>query len=169
MSEASGLSCPQCAQSDQLIRVVDLPADSPVQVARPAQPRIPGSPFGCRNTILVTLIALTASIAIAGLAQLGAPPSSSAIGDLRPGDTAVFTGILAFMVLFVGLFSVLVWREMRNQAMMRLRVTEWHIASERRTKLQYCARCQVVFRPGGRAVAPSQADLLLYEEHEKEP
>lgn len=164
MTEASGATCPQCHRSDATRRVADLPPDSPVRVARPKPPIIPANPFGCLPFLLVTLGAVTAAIAIGGLAQLTAQPAASPIGDLRPGDTAVFTGIMAFMVVFVGLFSILVWRQNRNGRAVTAKMVAWHEASERYTALSYCANCNIAFLPDRAARVPAeQADLLLYQ------
>jgi hypothetical protein len=164
MSEARGMACPQCNRSDATRRIADLPPDGPVRVTRPTPPIIPANPFGCLPFLLVTLGAITTAIAIGGLAQLTAQPASSPIGDLRPGDTAVFTGIMAFMLAFVGFFSILVWRQNRNGRAVTAKMVAWHEATERYAALSYCEHCHVAFLPGQTARVPAdQADLLLYQ------
>lgn len=157
--------CPQCQRADTVVRVAELPADGPVRLTTPVAPKMPHTQFGCASISLVLFgaIFLAALIGtLVGLSDAGASPTT---GDVRPGDSAVFTGIIVFMISFVGFFSILVWRQVRGDVTLQQRTALWQGALARRNQIQYCSSCGVVFAPNSRTPVPAaQADLLLYDE-----
>jgi hypothetical protein len=123
------------------------------------------SQFGCISISLVLFGAIflaTLVGALVGLSDAGASPIA---GDVRLGDSAVFTGVTVFMIAFVGFFSILVWRQVRGDVIVQQRTAIWQGALARRNELQYCSNCGVVFAPSSKKPVPAaQADLLLYDE-----
>jgi hypothetical protein len=113
---------------------------------------------------LVGIAAVATAAVLGALAELKAAPATSAIGDLRPGDTAVFTGVLVFMIAFAGYFGILVWRQARGDLMLKQRTAQWQQAVARYEQLEHCSRCNIVFLPGqSKPVRADQAELLFYE------
>jgi hypothetical protein len=164
MSEANQYICPECHNTQGLVFANELPADNPVQAKRPIAPKVPAASLGCIPVVLVSLGALIAAALIGGLVQLNTPVTTTPNGDLRVGDSGTFSGILVFMVVFVALFSILVWRQTRNDRLLQNRMIIWRAATERYEALLYCPACQRVFAPGtSQSVPIGQAELLLYQ------
>lgn len=157
---AEPVVCPTCGKSETNLRIADLPENGPVRIKAPHAPTIKRSAFGCMPLTLITLGSILAAVVIGGIAQINAVSTTN---DLRPGDTAVFTGILVLMIVFVGLFSVLTWRQVRADTTLRLQLGEWRTAVDRHEQLHYCTTCQTVSLPNSpRTVPVDQAELLLY-------
>lgn len=165
MSQNSPFACPQCNRADTVVRVADLPADGPVQVGKPAPPKMPHTQFGCASISLVLFGAIFVAAAVGTLVGLSDAGASLTTGDVRAGDSAVFSGIIVFMIAFVGFFSILVWRQVRGDVALQQQTAIWQGAQARRNEMQYCSNCGVVFAPNSRTPVPAaQADLLLYDE-----
>jgi len=128
------------------------------------------SQFGCVSISLVLFGATFVAALIGTLVGLSDAGASPTAGDVRLGDSAVFTGVTVFMIAFVGFFSILVWRQVRGDVTLQQRTAIWQGALDRRNVLQYCSNCGVVFAPSSRKPVPAaQADLLLYDERGSPP
>lgn len=165
--------CPQCGQNDQVRRVSDLVRDEPEsplaqKLAAPRSPQ-PVAVIGCATSFFVTMISLSAAILATGLADLTATaPRTSLLFGVR--DTSVFTGIITFLFVFVGVHAMFVWRQARASRYFRRAFTAWHRASERWQQLSYCSRCDGVFLPGQASLTPvDQVQMLLYARRPPQP
>lgn len=165
--------CPQCGLNDQVRRVSDLVRDEPEsplaqKLAAPRSPQ-PVAVIGCATSFFVTMISLSAAILATGLAELTATaPRTGLLFGVR--DTSVFTGIITFLFVFVGVHAMFVWRQARASRYFRRAFTAWHRASERWQQLHYCSRCNGVFLPGEASLTPvDQVQMLLYARRPPQP
>jgi hypothetical protein len=136
--------CPQCGQNDMVRRVsaiVQEDPESPLaqKLAAPRSPR-PVPAIGCATLFFGTMVSISAAIFAVGLTELTATaPRTSLLFGVR--DTSVFTGIITFLFVFVGVHGMFVWRQARLNRIFRRAFVAWHRASERWQQLFYCARC----------------------------
>lgn len=158
--------CPQCGQTDEVCRVSDLVHDEPdsllaQKLAAPRSPR-PAAVIGCATSFFATMVSISAAIFATGLTELtSSAPRTNLLFGVR--DTSVFTGIITFLFVFVGVHAMFVWRQARASRYFRRAFSAWHHASERWQQLYYCARCNGVFLPGQTALTPvEQVQMLLY-------
>lgn len=158
--------CPQCAQSDMTRPVSAIVRDEPGSplATKLAPPRSPGAAttLGCATLFFAAMIGISAAMLATALADVTstAPRGSLPLG-LR--DVSVFTGIVTFLFVFVGVYAVFVWRQARADAQLRKAIVAWHRASERWQQLYHCARCDGVFIPGQPSLTPvDQALMMLY-------
>lgn len=167
------LCCPQCGQHDRVRRASDIVQNEPEsalaqQLAAPKSPR-PVEAIGCATSFFATMVSISAAIFATGLTELtSSAPRTALLFGVR--DTSVFTGIITFLFVFVGVHAMFVWRQARASRYFRRAFTAWHRASERWQQLHYCTRCNGVFLPGQTSLAPlDQAQMLLYARRSPQP
>ncbi len=158
--------CPQCGQNDMVrpvSAIVQEEPESPLaqKLAAPRSPR-PVPEIGCATLFFGTMVSISAAIFAVGLTELTATaPRTSLLFGVR--DTSVFTGIITFLFVFVGVHGMFVWRQARLNRIFRRAFVAWHRASERWQQLFYCARCDGLFLPGQTTLTPvDQMQTLIY-------
>ncbi len=158
--------CPQCGQTDEVRRVSDLVHDEPdsplaQKLSAPRSPR-PAAVIGCATSFFAAMVSISAAIFATGLTELtSSAPRTSLLFGVR--DTSVFTGIITFLFVFVGVHAMFVWRQARASRYFRRAFSAWHRASERWQQLHYCDRCNGVFLPEETSLTPvEQVQMLLY-------
>lgn len=158
--------CPQCGQHDMVRRVAEIVQDEPEsplaqKLAAPHAPR-PVPAIGCATLFFNTMVSISTAIFAIGLTELTTTaPRTSLLFGVR--DTSVFTGIITFLLVFVGVHAMFVWRQARLSRIFRRAFVAWHRASERWQQLSYCARCDGVFLPGQTTLTPvEQMQMLIY-------
>ncbi|MGB9754055.1 MAG: hypothetical protein C0183_20865 [Roseiflexus castenholzii] len=158
--------CPQCGQNDMVRRVSNLVQDEPgsplaQKLAAPRSPR-PAAVLGCATSFFAAMVSISAAILATGLTELtSTAPRTGLLFGVR--DTSVFTGIITFLFVFVGVHAMFVWRQAQASRFFRRSFTAWHRASERWQQLHYCLRCDGVFLPGQSSLTPvDQVQMLLY-------
>lgn len=160
--------CPQCAQHDKtrlVSEIVRTDTGTPLATTL-AAPRSPGTAnaLGCATLFFSAMIAISVSIVIAAVTDFA---STGPRGDLAFGvrETSAFTGVIAFMFVFVGVYGFFVWRQAQMDTRLRKAIFYWHRASERWQQLYHCARCDGVFIPGQPTLTPpAQVNTILYAE-----
>ncbi|MDW8213177.1 MAG: hypothetical protein RMJ55_06455 [Roseiflexaceae bacterium] len=166
-------ACPQCGQNDMVRRVSDLVREEPdstlaQRLAAPRSPQ-PAAVIGCATSFFATMVSISAAIFATGLTELtSSAPRTSLLFGVR--DTSVFTGIITFLFVFVGVHAMFVWRQARASRYFRRAFAAWHRASERWQQLHYCMRCDGVFLTGQASLTPvEQVQMLLYARRPPQP
>jgi hypothetical protein len=149
-------ACPNCAKVDQ-VRAVPAAAADPAlahKLAVPASPRHHGRDLGCGALLISSLAGFGAGTFVGILAML----TGLDVANRQSGvaDAGIFSAILVFMVVFVGVYAAFVWRQARADTLLRRRVIGWHQARDRWEQLAYCARCDGVFLPGQARLVPAE-------------
>ncbi|MDW8234360.1 MAG: hypothetical protein RMJ54_16390 [Roseiflexaceae bacterium] len=138
------------------------------RLAAPRSPQ-PAAVMGCATSFFATMVSIGAAIFATGLTELtSSAPRTSLLFGVR--DTSVFTGIITFLFVFVGVHAMFVWRQARASRYFRRAFVAWHRASERWQQLHYCARCDGVFLSGQTSLTPvDQVRMLLYARRPPQP
>jgi hypothetical protein len=61
---------------------------------------------------------------------------------LNAGDTRIYSGIATFIVGMFALFSVFVWRQARNDTVLKKKLVMWHQQKLRYESEYYYPHCQ---------------------------
>lgn len=183
-------ACPQCGRSDRLRRVRELvdqaataaPQEGAThrridhgtvlagQLHAPLRPRWASrSRVGCTVLLISTVIAVVVAV-VGGLAAamfFGNYYADAA--QLSPRETAVYAGIILFMLSFAAVFFLAFFVQQRREGeQLRQRMSDWKRAMQRWEHLHYCERCESVYIPALGTWRPvSQMRELLYE-HDNE-
>lgn len=138
--------CPQCAAPLQTVQQVATHPDTAADVRAalalaplPAQRRSGG--LGCMSVILSTAVAFAAAVVIGGISQFTLGTDYPAPG-YRFGEAAVFSGVAAFIIVMVAMFSVFVWRQANYDRIYKQTVVTWYIAKTAYENDLYCTACQ---------------------------
>jgi hypothetical protein len=91
--------------------------------------------------VLSFSLAVAASVIIGGVAELTIGTNFPAQG-LKVGDTGIYTGVATFIVGMTALFSVFVWRQARNDTILKKKLVVWHQQKLRYESEYYCPQCQ---------------------------
>jgi hypothetical protein len=97
--------------------------------------------LGCVTLLLSFSIAMAASVIIGGIAELTIGTNFPAQG-LKAGDTGIYTGWRTFIVGMTALFSLFVWRQARNDTILKHKLVVWHQQKLRYDSDYYCPHCQ---------------------------
>lgn len=138
--------CPQCQNP---LTPMALAANDPAIPAEQRQALVlptPPSPqqsggLGCVTLLLSFSLAVAASVIIGGVAELTIGTNFPAQG-LKVGDTGIYTGVATFIVGMTALFSVFVWRQARNDTILKKQLVVWHQQKLRYESEYYCPQCQ---------------------------
>lgn len=131
--------CPQCQSP---LTSVALAANDPaIPVAQRQGLALPAPPspqqsggLGCVTLVLSFSLAVAAPVIIGGVAELTIGTNFPAQG-IKVGDTGIYTGVAIFIVEMTALFSVFVWRQARNDTVLKNKLI--YVAQ---TKTTICAR-----------------------------
>jgi len=107
---------------------------------QPPSPQQSGG-LGCVTLLLSFSLAVAASVIIGGVAELTIGTNFPAQG-LKVGDAGIYTGIATFIVAMTALFSVFVWRQARNDTILKKKLVMWHQQKLRYESEYYCPQCQ---------------------------
>ena len=138
--------CPQCQSP---LTSVALAANDPaipeeirqgLALPQPPSPQQSGG-LGCVTLLLSFSLAVAASVIIGGIAELTIGTNFPAQG-LKVGDAGIYTGIATFIVAMTALFSVFVWRQARNDTILKKKLVMWHQQKLRYESEYYCPQCQ---------------------------
>ncbi|NBU64629.1 MAG: hypothetical protein EBS29_09040 [Chloroflexia bacterium] len=139
----------QCPQCQNPLVAVSIAANDPalseeirqsLALPPPPSPKQSGG-LGCITLLLSFSIAVAASVIVGGIAELTNGTNFPAQG-LKPGDTGIYSGIATFIVGMIALFSVFVWRQARNDAILKTKLVIWHQQKLRYENDYYCPHCQ---------------------------
>lgn len=139
-------TCPTCNGPLQSIQeAAQNPQLSPevraqLQVSLPPQPRQAGG-LGCTTLALSFAIALAAAVIIGTISEFTIGTDFPAQG-MRRGEAGIFSGIGTFIIVMISLFSIFVYRQARNDAVLKTQLAAWHSARGAATHDQFCPNCQ---------------------------
>lgn len=137
--------CPQCAQAlVPLAAVVADPATpdavrAQLALAPTPQPRRAGG-LGCTTVILSGAVAFAAAVIIGGISQFTLGTDYPAPG-YRFGEAAIFSGIAAFIIVMIAMFSLFVWRQANNDRLYKKVVVAWFAQKTAYENDTYCTNC----------------------------
>jgi hypothetical protein len=119
-----------------------IPAEQRQGLALPPPP-IPtqSGGLGCVTLVLSFSLAVAASVIIGGVAELTIGTNFPAQG-LKVGDTGIYTGVATFIVGMTALFSVFVWRQARNDTILKKKLVQWYQQKLRYESEYHCPQCQ---------------------------
>jgi hypothetical protein len=138
--------CPQCQSPLVPVAVAAKDPAIPEEIRQglalpqPPSPQQSGG-LGCVTLILSFSIAVAASVIIGGIAELTIGTNFPAQG-LKVGDAGIYTGIATFIGAMTALFSVFVWRQARNDTILKRKLVVWHQQKQRYESEYYCPQCQ---------------------------
>ena len=138
--------CPQC--QNPLVSVAEAAKDPAIPeetrqglaLPQPPSPKQSGG-LGCVTLLLSFSIAVAVSVIVGGIAELTIGTNFPAQG-LKAGDTGIYSGIATFIVAMTALFSVFVWRQARNDTILKKSLVAWHQQKQRYESEYYCPHCQ---------------------------
>jgi hypothetical protein len=93
------------------------------------------------SVLLSTAVAFAAAVMIGGISQFTLGTDYPAPG-YRFGEAAVFSGVAAFIIVMVAMFSVFVWRQANNDRIFKLAFVEWYTKKTAYENDLYCSACQ---------------------------
>jgi hypothetical protein len=120
-----------------------------LQASLPPKPRQAGG-LGCTTLALSFAIALAAAVIIGTISELTIGTDFPAQG-MRRGEAGIFSGIGTFIIVMISLFSIFVYRQARNDAVLKSQLAAWHSARGATTNDRFCPTCQK------RIVTPQQS------------
>ena len=143
--------CPTC--SSALVPVAAVVADpatpdalrTQLALVPMPQPRRSGG-LGCMTVILSGAVAFAAAVIIGGISQFTLGTDYPAPG-YRFGEAAIFSGIAAFIIVMVAMFSLFVWRQANNDRLYKNIVVAWYAQKTAYENDLYCTTCNARF-PG---------------------
>ena len=141
----SDARCPQCNNAlVPIAAVVNDPATADavrasLALAATPKPRAAGG-LGCMSIILSGSVAFAAAVIIGGISQFTLGTDYPAPG-YRFGEAAIFSGIAAFIIVMVAMFSVFVWRQANNDRIYKKIVAVRYTQKIAYDNDSYCTTC----------------------------
>jgi hypothetical protein len=137
--------CPSC--SGALVPVAAVVADpatpdalrAQLSLAPMPQPRRAGG-LGCMTVILSASVAFAAAVLIGGISQFTLGTDYPAPG-YRFGEAAIFSGIAAFIIVMIAMFSLFVWRQANNDRIYKTVLVAWFTQKTAYENNLYCTTC----------------------------
>ncbi len=144
-------TCPNCHQPllplGQAITEQKVTADQQAALALPNPPRpIQSGGLGCATLALSTAVSTVSAVVIGMIAEITVGTDFPAQG-MRAGEAGVFSGVAVFIVVFVVMMSVFVWRQARNDRILTIRLSQWHALRTEFDASYYCTNCQQKIPP----------------------
>jgi hypothetical protein len=115
------------------------------------QPRTAGG-LGCMTVILSGTVAFAAAVIIGGISQFTLGTDYPAPG-YRFGEAAIFSGVAAFIIVMIGMFSVFVWRQANYDRIYTKTLGEWFVRKTAYENDSYCTNCNIRV-PGSASTTP---------------
>lgn len=139
-------TCPQCRHPlqplAQALAEHNVPEDRVAALTLSAPPRpIQSGGLGCTTLALSAAVALISSVIVGMIAEVTVGTDFPAQG-MRAGEAGVFSGIAVFIVIFIAMMSVFVWRQARNDRILAVRLAQWHKQKSAFESTLYCTTCQ---------------------------
>ena len=124
-----------------------VPAEQQATLALPNPPRpIQSGGLGCATLALSTAVSTISAVIIGMIAEITVGTDFPAQG-MRAGEAGVFSGIAVFIVVFIIMMSIFVWRQARNDRMLTVRLSQWHALRTEFDASYYCTNCQQKITP----------------------
>jgi hypothetical protein len=139
-------TCPQCQHPllplAQALAQHNVPEDRVAALTLSAPPRpIQSGGLGCATLALSAAVALISSVIVGMIAEVTVGTDFPAQG-MRAGEAGVFSGIAVFIVIFIAMMSIFVWRQARNDRILAVRLAHWHKQKSEFEATLYCTACQ---------------------------
>jgi len=144
-------TCPDCHQPSmplaQALAEQKVTAEQQTTLALPNPPRpIQSGGLGCATLMLSTSVSTVSAIVVGMVAEITVGTDFPAQG-MRAGEAGVFSGVAVFIIVFVAMMSIFVWRQARNDRILTMRLSKWHNQKLELESAQYCTSCQRKFSP----------------------
>lgn len=139
-------TCPHCNQPvlplAQALTEQLVPADQQAALVLPTPPRpIQSGGLGCASLALSTAVSTITAIIVGMIAEVTVGTDFPAQG-MRAGEAGVFSGVAVFIIVFIVMMSVFVWRQARNDRNLTIRLSDWHAKKATFDTTFYCTNCQ---------------------------
>ena len=139
-------ACPRCQQPmlplAQAIAEQKVPAEQQTTLALPNPPRpIQSGGLGCATLALSAAVSTISAVIVGMIAEITVGTDFPAQG-MRAGEAGVFSGIAVFIIIFVVMMSIFVWRQARNDRILTMRLSQWHAQKTTFDATFYCTQCQ---------------------------
>lgn len=141
-------ACPQCHQPllplAQALAEQKVTAEQQTTLALPNPPRpIQSGGLGCATLALSAAVSTISAVIVGMIAEITVGTDFPAQG-MRAGEAGVFSGIAVFIIVFIVMMSVFVWRQARNDRILTVRLSQWHAQKTAFDAAFYCTNCQQV-------------------------
>lgn len=139
-------TCPHCQQPllplAQALAEQNVPTDQQVDLALPSPPRpIQSGGLGCATLALSTAVSTISAVIVGMIAEITVGTDFPAQG-MRAGEAGVFSGVAVFIIVFIVMMSIFVWRQARNDRLLIMRLSQWHAKKIEFDASYYCTNCQ---------------------------
>jgi hypothetical protein len=144
-------TCPQCHQPlltlTQAIADQKVTAEQQTTLALPNPPRpIQSGGLGCATLALSTAVSTISAVIVGMIAEITVGTDFPAQG-MRAGEAGVFSGVAVFIIVFIVMMSIFVWRQARNDRILTVRLSQWHAQKTAFDAAFYCTTCQQKITP----------------------
>ena len=124
---------------------------SQLSLAPMPMPRTAGG-LGCMTVILSGSVAFAAAVIIGGISQFTLGTDYPAPG-YRFGEAAIFSGVAAFIIVMIAMFSVFVWRQANHDRIYTTLMGEWFAHKTAYENDSFCTKCNIRV-PGSASTTP---------------
>ncbi len=145
------VACPQCNQPG--VPVASAAHDTQLSeqtrttlALAPIPARRSSGGLGCVTLALSFAISTFVSVIVGGIAEFTNGTNFPAQG-MRLGETGVFSGIAAFIVMMTAMFSFFVWRQARMDRLYTQQFSLWHTQKTAYETDYYCVQCNKRWAP----------------------
>ena len=144
-------ACPHCQQPvlplAQAIAEQKVTAEQHTTLALPNPPRpIQSGGLGCATLALSAAVSTISAVIVGMIAEITVGTDFPAQG-MRAGEAGVFSGIAVFIIVFIVMMSIFVWRQARNDRILTMRLSQWHAQKTVFDATFYCTNCQQPVTP----------------------
>lgn len=142
-------TCPQCHQPlialAQAIAEQKVTAEQQASLALQNPPRpIQSGGLGCATLALSAAVSTVSAVLVGMVAEITVGTDFPAQG-MRAGEAGVFSGVAVFIIVFIAMMSIFVWRQARNDRVLTVRLAQWHKQKLAFESTLYCTTCQQPF------------------------
>lgn len=139
-------ACPHCQQPllplAHAIAEQKVTAEQQTTLALPNAPRpIQAGGLGCATLALSAAVSTIAAVIVGMIAEITVGTDFPAQG-MRAGEAGVFSGVAVFIIVFIVMMSIFVWRQARNDRILTMRLSQWHAQKTAFDATLYCTNCQ---------------------------